>query len=84
MTKDFNNFWTKFQVLASELDHNEVILISKLKYKLIPLLSRAMVGDMSRPKNIHEYTQQCQLAYQDLKDIELRISAINFDGNRYN
>ena len=44
MTKDFNSFWAKFQVLASKLDHNEATLISKLKYKLTPLLSQAMAG----------------------------------------
>ena len=39
MTKDFNSFWAKFQVLVSELDHNKAILISELKFKLTPLLS---------------------------------------------
>ena len=39
MTKNFNSFWTKFQVLASELDHNKATLISELKYKLTPLFS---------------------------------------------
>ena len=84
MTKDFNSFWAKFQVLASELDHNKATLISELKYKLTPLLSWAMAGGVSRPKNIHEYAQQCQLAYQDLKDIKLWTPAANFSGNRYN
>ena len=84
MTKDFNSFWTEFQILTSELDHNEATLISELKYKLTPSLSQAMAGSVSRPKNIHEYAQQCQLAYQDLKDIELRTLAANFDGNWYN
>ena len=59
ITKDFNSFWAEFQVLASELDHNEAILIRELKYKLTLSLSRAMAGDVSRPKNIHEYAQQC-------------------------
>ena len=63
MTKNFNSFWAKFQVLASELDHNEATFISELKYKLTPSLSRAMTGGISRPKDIHEYAQQCQLAY---------------------
>ena len=84
ITKNFNSFWAEFQVLASELDHNEATLISKLKYKLTPLLSWAMVGGVSQPKDIHEYVQQCQLAYQDLKDIELQTPAANFGGNRYN
>ena len=84
MTKDFNGFWAKFQVRASELDHNEAILISKLKYKLTSLLSQTMAGSVSRPKDIHEYAQQCQLAYQDLKDIELRTPVANFGGNWYN
>ena len=84
MTKDFNSFWAKFQVLASELDHNEVTLISELKYKLTPSLSRAMASGVSRPKDIYEYAQQCQLTYQDLKDIELWTLAANFGGNRYN
>ena len=84
MTKDFNSFWAKFQVLASELDHNEATLISKLKYKLTPLLSRAMAGSVSRLKDIYEYAQQCQLAYQNLKDIKLQTSATNFGGNWYN
>ena len=39
MTKDFNSFWVKFQVLTSKLDHNEATFISKLKYKLTLLLS---------------------------------------------
>ena len=34
MTKDFNSFWAKFQILASKLDHNESTLISELKFKL--------------------------------------------------
>ena len=63
MIKNFNNFWIKFQVLASKLDHNEATFISKLKYKLTPSLSWAMAGSVSRPKDIHEYAQQCQLAY---------------------
>ena len=84
MTKNFNSFWAEFQVLASELDHNEATLISKLKYKLTLSLSRAMAGSVSWLKDIHEYAQQCQLAYQDLKDIKLWILAANFDGNWYN
>ena len=55
MTKNFNSFWAKFQVLASELDHNKATLISKLKYKLIPLLSRVMTDSVSQPKDFHEY-----------------------------
>ena len=47
MTKDFNSFWVKFQVLASELDHNKATLISKLKYKLTLSLSRAMADGVS-------------------------------------
>ena len=71
MTKDFNSFWAEFQVLASKLDHNEATLISELKYKLPPLLFQAIAGGVSWPKDIYEYAQQCQLAYQDLKDIKL-------------
>ena len=67
----------------SKLDHNEATLISKLKYKLTLSLSQAMAGDVSQSKNIHEYAQQCQLAYQDLKDIKLQTPAANFDGNQY-
>ena len=71
MTKDFNSFWAKFQVLASELDHNEATLISKLKYKLTLSLSRAMAGDVSLPTDIHEYAKQYQQMHQGLKDIEI-------------
>ena len=81
MTKDLNSFWTKFQILVSELDHNEATLISELKYKLTPLLFRVIADGVSWLKDIHEYAQQCQLAYQDLKDIELQTSAANFDSN---
>ena len=63
ITKNFNSFWAKFQVLASELDHNKSTLISKLKFKLTPSLFRAMVGGVSRPTNIHEYAKQCQQTY---------------------
>ena len=84
MTKDFNSFQAKFQILASELDHNKATLISELKYKLTPSLSQAMAGSGSQLKDIHEYAQQCQLAYQDLKDIELRTPAANFSSNWYN
>ena len=84
MMKDFNSFWAEFQVLASELDHNEATLISELKYKLTLSLFWAMAGDVSRAKNIYVYAQQCQLAYQDLKDIKLQTPAANFSGNRYN
>ena len=70
MMKDFNSFWAKFQVLTSELDHNESTLITELKYKLTPSLFWAMADGVSRLKDLHKYTQQCQLAYQDLKDIE--------------
>ena len=63
MTKDFNSFWAEFQVLASELDHNEATLISELKFKLTPLLSQAMAGGVSRPTDIHEYAKQCQQTY---------------------
>ena len=59
MTKNFNNFWAEFQVLASELDHNKSILISELEFKLIPLLLRAMAGGVSQSTNIHEYARQC-------------------------
>ena len=71
MTKNFNSFWAEFQVLVSELNHNKSMLITELKYKLTPLLSQAMVDGVSRPKNLYKYAQQCQLAYQDLKDIKL-------------
>ena len=81
MTKDFNSFWAKFQVLASELDHNKSTLITELKYKLIPLLFWAMADGVSWPKDLHEYAQQCQLAYQDLKDIKLQTPAANFGDN---
>ena len=83
MTKDFNSFWAEFQVLASELNHNKSTLITKLKYKLTLLLSWAMTGGVSRSKNLYTYAQQCQLAYQDLKDIKLQTPAANFDGNWY-
>lgn len=63
MTKDFNSFWAKFQIMASELDHNKIMLISILKFKLTSSLSQAMAGRVLRSKNIHEYAQQCQLAY---------------------
>ena len=63
MMKDFNSFWAEFQILASELDHNEATLISELKYKLTPSFSQAMTGGVSWLKDIHEYAQQCQLAY---------------------
>ena len=43
-----------------------------------------MAGGVSQPKDIHEYVQQCQLAYQDLKDIKLQTPVANFGGNRYN
>ena len=84
MTKDFNSFWAEFQVLASELDHNESTLISELKFKLTPSLFQAIASGVSRPKNIHKYAKQCQKAYQDLKDIEIRTPAANLAGNWYN
>ena len=84
MTKDFNSFWAKFQVLASELDHNEAIFISELKFKLTPSLSWAMASGVSQPTDIHEYAKQCQQTYQDLKDIKIWIPIANFAGNRYN
>ena len=84
MTKDFNSFWAEFQVLVSELDHNEAILISKLKFKLTLLLSWAMAGGVSWPTNIHEYAKQCQQMYQNLKDIEIRTPVANLAGNWYN
>ena len=55
MTKDFNSFWTEFQVLVSELDHNKSTFITELKYKLTLSLSQAMAGGMSWLKNLHEY-----------------------------
>ena len=57
MTKDFNNFWMEFQVLASELDHNKATFINELKFKLIPLLFQAMAGGVSRLTDIHEYVK---------------------------
>ena len=63
MTKDFNSFWTEFQVLASELDHNEATLVSELKYKLTLSLFQAIASDVSWPKNNYEYTKQCQKTY---------------------
>ena len=63
MTKDFNSFWVEFQVLVSKLNHNKATFISELKYKLTPLLSWAMTGNVSQPKDIHEYAKQCQEAY---------------------
>ena len=84
MTKDFNSFWAEFQVLASELDHNEVTLISELKFKLTPSLSQAMASGVSQPTNIYEYAKQCQQTYQDLKNIEIQTPVANFAGNRYN
>ena len=83
MTKDLNNFWAKFQILASELDHNRSIFITELKYKLILSLFRAMAGGVFWPKNFYKYTQQCQLVYQDLKDIKLQTPTANFSGNQY-
>ena len=83
MTEDFNNFWAEFQVLASELDHNKSMLITKLKYKLILSLSWAMADGVSQPKNLHKYAEQCQLTYQDLKNIELQTPTANFGGNQY-
>ena len=84
ITKNFNSFWTEFQVLVSELDHNESTFICELKLKLIPSLSQAMAGGVSRPKNIHKYVKQCQETYQDLKDIEIWTPVTNFAGNQYN
>ena len=84
MTGDFNSFWTEFQVLASGLDHSKFIFIGKLKYKLTPSLSRAMVDGVLQSKNIHEYAKQCQQAYQDLKNIDRQTSAANPAGNQYN
>ena len=55
MTGDFNNFWAKFQVLVSELDHSEATFIGKLKYKLTLLLSQAMAGGVSWPKDIQAF-----------------------------
>ena len=81
MTKDFNSFWAKFQVLASELDHNKSTLISELKFKLTLLLSWAMAGSVSWPKDIYKYTKQCQETYQDLKDIKIWTPTANFTGN---
>ena len=69
--------------MASELDHNKSTFITELKYKLTPLLSQAMAGDVSRLKDLYEYAQQYQLVYQNLKDIELQTSVANFGGNRY-
>ena len=57
MIKDFNSFWAKFQVLASELDHNKSTLITKLKYKLILSLSQAIADGVSWSKDLHEYAQ---------------------------
>ena len=59
MTKDFNSFWTEFQILSSELDHNESTLVSELRHKLTPSLSRAMAGGITRPTNVNEYAEQC-------------------------
>ena len=84
MTKDFNNFWAKFQVLASKLDHNKATLISELKYKLTLSLSWAMADGVSWPTDIHEYAKQCQQMYQDLKDIKIQMPVANFAGNQYN
>ena len=84
MTKDFNSFWAKFQILASELDHNKATLISELKYKFTPLLSQAMASDISWLKDIHEYAKQCQEAYQDLKNIEIQTPAPNTTENQFN
>ena len=84
MTKDFNSFWAKFQVLTSELDHNKATLISELKFKLTPLLSQAMAGGVSQPTDIYEYAKQCQQTYQNLKDIKIRTPITNFAGNQYN
>ena len=47
ITKDFNSFWAKFQVLASKLDHNKATFINELKFKLTPLLSQAMADGVS-------------------------------------
>ena len=55
MTKDFNGFWAKFQVLASELDYNKSMLITELKYKLTLLLSRAMADGVSWLKDLYKY-----------------------------
>ena len=57
ITKNFNSFWTEFQVLVSKLDYNESTLICELKLKLTPSLSQAMAGNVSRPKNIHKYAK---------------------------
>ena len=84
MMKDFNSFWAELQILASKLDHNKAILISELKFKLIPLLSQAMAGGVSWPTDIHEYAKQCQQTYQDLKNIEIQMPIANFAGNQYN
>ena len=84
MTKDFNSFWAELQVLASKLDYNKATLISELKYKLTPSLSRAMVGGVSQSTDIHEYMKQCQQTYQDLKDIKIQIPIANFAENQYN
>ena len=81
MTKDFNSFWAELQILASELDHNKATFINELKFKLTPSLSRAMVGGVSQPTDIHEYAKQCQQTYQDLKDIKIRTPVANFARN---
>lgn len=84
MTKDFSSFWAEFQVLSSQLDHSESTLIDELKFKLTPALSRAMAGGVIRPTDLHEYAEQCQRAWQDLQDIDVRTSSYARHGRTTN
>lgn len=83
MMKDFSSFWAKFQVFASELEHDESNLIIKPKHKLTRALFRAKPGGATRPTIMHQYAEHYQAASQEISDIDIRTSTPD-SYNQYN
>ena len=67
-SKDFNNFWAKFQRLSIELDRNEATLISDLTSKLSYEMQRQLNTGDKELTDLLKYVERCQHVAQRFKD----------------
>lgn len=68
ITKTFNKFWTKLQVLAGKLNYNKDIIFTKLKYKLTSVLPKTMAASLNTT-DFYEYVEQCSQNLQNINYI---------------
>lgn len=56
--RDFNTFWSEFQLLAADLDHNEATLIDDLIYKSHHTIQRQLATGDEHPTSLREVAER--------------------------